>query len=132
MIWSVSTLLRRSGSAVPAWRVKDSIWRRSSSGRRSARGQVGGAGEVADDCRRGGDRDRDQVRAATLALPPLEVAVRRRGAALPGSELVGVHPEAHRAAGAAPLRTRGGEDLVEALGLRLQPDPHRAGYDEQA
>ena len=49
----------------------------------------------------------------------------------PGSSGVRVHAQAHRAAGAAPLGARLLEDHVESLVLGLQPDPHRARYDEQ-
>ena len=80
----------------------------------------------------GGDGHRDQVGATALALPSLEVAVGGRGAALTGRELVGVHAQAHRAAGAAPLAAGLLEDDVEALVLGLHPHPHRTGYDEQA
>src|SRR5919112_6008878 len=62
MIWSVSTLLRRSGIAVPEWRVNGSIGVRSS--RWSVSGEVGGAGEVAGHRRRGGDPHRDEGGAA--------------------------------------------------------------------
>ena len=37
----------------------------------------------------------------------------------PGAGDVGVHSEAHRAAGAAPVEAGRAEDLVEALGLGL-------------
>src|SRR5215210_6520302 len=128
MIWSVSTLLRRSGSAVPLWVVNACICPFPWSGQCLARVmQVGGAREVACDGRRGGDRHGDQMGPAALALPPLEVAVRRRGAALPRRQLVGVHAQAHRATGSPPLATGLGEDLVETLGLGLQPDPHGTG-----
>ena len=70
--------------------------------------------------------------APALALPALEVAVGRRGAALSGLEGVGVHAQAHRAAGTAPLGAGLLEDHVEPFVLGLQPDPHRTGYDEQA
>src|SRR5262249_23771645 len=61
----------------------------------------------------------DEVRAALVALPALEIAVRGRGAALPGRELVRVHGETHGAAGLAPFEAGLDEDLVEALGLGL-------------
>src|SRR5205085_5960467 len=77
-------------------------------------------------------RNRDQVRATALALAALEVAVGRRSAALSGSELVGVHAEAHRASRPAPLGAGLGEDLVQALLHGLHPDPDRTRYDEQA
>src|SRR4051794_6216757 len=111
MIWSVSTLLRRNGSAVPVWVVKASI--------SVLLGQVGGAREATDHGSGRRDRHRDQVRPTALALPALEVAVGGRRAALAGRELVGVHPEAHRAAGAAPLGARLHEHPVEPLGLGL-------------
>src|SRR5437016_2702595 len=59
--------------------------------------------------------------AAARALAALEVAVRGRGAALARLELVGVHAEAHRASGLAPLEARVAEDPVQPflLGLRL-------------
>src|SRR5512141_285459 len=122
MIWSVSTLLRRSGTPMPVWVVNASM-----SGL-----QVGGRAEGAADrgCR--SDRHRHQMRAATLALASLEVAVGRRRAALLRGELVGVHAQAHRTAGAAPLASGLLDDHVEALVLGLQAHPHRAGYDEQA
>src|SRR4051794_40325386 len=73
MIWSVSTLLRRSGTPMPVWDVNLSMSVAPSSL------EVGGRGERAADGRRGSDRDRDQVGATTLALPALEVAVGGRG-----------------------------------------------------
>src|SRR4051812_50167488 len=72
------------------------------------------------------------MRAPALALPALEVAVRRRGAALPRRELVGVHAQAHRAAGVAPLGPEVDEDLVQPLGLGLQAHPGAPGDDEHA
>src|SRR3954470_12012921 len=63
-------------------------------------------------------------------LTSLEVAVGRRRAALTWCELVRVHAQAHRATGTAPFSTRGGEDLVQTLGLRLRADGHRPWDDE--
>src|SRR3954466_2872859 len=73
------------------------------------------------DRRRRRHRGADEMGAAALSLPPLEVAVRGRGTALAGIEPVGIHAEAHRAAGLAPLEAGVAEDAVEALflGLRL-------------
>jgi hypothetical protein len=48
----------------------------------------------------------------------------------PRRELVGVHPQAHRAARAAPLGSRLLEHHIQALGLGLQPDPDGPWYDE--
>ena len=44
----------------------------------------------------------------------------------PRRQLVGVHAQAHRAAGVAPLGARVGEDLVQALGLGLRAGPGRS------
>ena len=125
MIWSVSTLLRRSGSPVPACRVNFVHRQCSVLGQVSGR-QVGRRRERAGDGGGRGDERRDQVGATALALPALEVAVGGRGAALPRLELVGVHAQAHRAAGAAPLTAGLLEDHVEPLVLGLQPHPDRA------
>src|SRR5262245_66548057 len=59
-----------------------------------------------------------QVRAHALALAALEVSVRRRGHALARPRRVAVDPDAHRAAGLAPLEPGVAEDAVEPLGLR--------------
>src|SRR4051794_11978139 len=106
MIWSVSTLPRRSGTPTPVWVVNASMARFPSVS------EVCGAGEGAAQrgCRRHGRAD--QVGAAALALPSLEVAVGGRGAALTGGELVGVHPETHRAPRKTPLGAGLEEDLV--------------------
>ena len=53
--------------------------------------------------------------AGRAALAALEIAVRGRGADLATLELVGVHGQAHRAAGAAPLEPGLREDLVQPL-----------------
>ena len=73
-----------------------------------------------------------RMRAAALALAALEVAVRRGGAALAGRELVGIHREAHRAAGLAPVESRGAEHLVEPFGFGLRLDRRRPRHDEGA
>src|SRR5947207_3523904 len=105
MIWSVSTLDRRSGTAVPVWTVNFSM--------SVSAFQVGRCGEVAQHRRGGGDRRRDEMGTAALALPAFEVAVGRGGAALPRLERVRVHAQAHRAAGEAPLCAGRGGDLVQ-------------------
>src|SRR5438045_4105876 len=76
-------------------------------------------GEVAHERGGGGHRRAHEVGAAAGALAAFEVAVGRARATLPGFEDVGVHPEAHRAAGLPPLEARLREDAVEALGLGL-------------
>src|SRR3954470_20794147 len=76
---------------------------------------------------RGGHLRADEVGPAAAPLAPLEVAVRGGIASLARLQDVGVHPQAHRAAGAAPVEARGPEDLVEALALGLRLHLHRAG-----
>src|SRR4051794_13844780 len=99
MIWSVSTLLRRRGTPGPVCVTKASM-----SELPSCNGfQVCRRRQRAADRGGGGDRHRDEVGAAALALAPLEVAVRRRRAPLAGLESVGVHAQAHRAARTAPF-----------------------------
>src|SRR3954462_9042724 len=71
------------------------------------------------------------MRAPAAALAALEVAVRGRRAALARGEDVRVHAEAHRAAGGAPVKAGGAEDLVEALLLRLRAHLLGAGDDHR-
>src|SRR6478735_6058729 len=145
MIWSVSTLLRRSGTPTPVCWVNFSmmfflffrsdrleVGQRAAVGRGGARRQVGVGRERAADRGRRRDERRDEVRATALALAALEVAVRRGRRALAGRELVGVHAEAHRAAGVAPLGAEVEEDLVEPLGLGLEPHAGGRRDDEDA
>ena len=88
--------------------------------------------EPPGDRRRCRHRRRDEVGAALEALAALEVAVRGRGAALLRREPVGVHGEAHRAAGLAPVEARRDEDPVEPLGLGLHLHEAGARYDHGA
>src|SRR4051812_25544159 len=115
MIWSVSTLLRRNGSPVPVCRTNFSMSGLLRGGGR----QVRGRGQPTGDGGGRGHQWRDEVRAAALALPAFEVAVRGGGAALTGLELVGVHAQAHGAARAAPLPAGLLEHHIETLGLCL-------------
>ena len=73
---------------------------------------------MAGDCGGGGHGGADQVGATAGALPALEVAVARGGAALAGRQNVGVQPQAHRAAGVAPVEAR----VAEAVGDDAQTD----------
>ena len=82
MIWSVSTLLRRSGTAMPVWVVKASIGLSSPPSRCVSQVGRGDGRGVPATRGGGGDGGRDQVGAPALALPALEVAVGGRGAAL--------------------------------------------------
>src|SRR5216117_3239979 len=72
---------------------------------------------------------RDQMRAAFKTLAALEIAVRGRGTALFGFQLVGVHRKAHRTARLAPFESGLDEDLVEAFGFRLLLNDARTRHD---
>src|ERR1700677_1039390 len=87
--------------------------------------------ETAGDRSRRGHCGRHKMGAAPIALTALEIAGRGRSAALAWAKLVGVHREAHRAAGLAPLEARGEEDLVEAFGLGLRLDQTRSRHDHR-
>src|SRR5580698_4086447 len=77
----------------------------------------------------GGHFGRDQMRATAAALAAFEVTIARRGAALAGLKNVGIHAQAHGAAGLAPVESCLDEDLVETLGFGLRLDGLRAGND---
>src|SRR3954454_8846513 len=124
MIWSVSTLLRRSGTPGPVWVTKASM----SALLIRERFQVGRGRQRAADRGGRGHGHRDEVGAPALALTALEVAVGRRGAALARLQGVRVHAEAHRAARTAPLGAGLLEDHVEPFVLGLQPHANRARY----
>ena len=94
--------------------------------------QIGGCAERALHRGGGGDGGGDEVGAAAPALAAFEVAVARARRPLAGSELVGVHRQAHRAAGLTPVGPGGDEHLVEPLGDRLRLDGVAAGYDHHA
>src|SRR4051794_18876895 len=102
MIWSVSTLLRRSGTPTPVCWLNFSMtisslglcvsgWRsdrlevgqRAAVGRDDVGAEVGDGRQRAADGRGGRHQRRHEVRATALALPPLEVAVRRGRGLLP-------------------------------------------------
>src|SRR5712664_1216952 len=87
--------------------------------------------EMASDGRGSGHDRANQVRAAVFALAALEIAIAGAGAALVRRQDVGVHADAHAAAGVAPLETGGGEYLVQALFLGLCLDAARAGGDQR-
>src|SRR5258706_371224 len=81
------------------------------------------------DRRCGRRQRRGEERPAALALATLEVAIRGGDRVLAGRQLVAVHRDAHRAAGLAPLRSGGPEDLVETLALGLSLHLVGAGDD---
>src|SRR5207302_5628669 len=70
--------------------------------------------------------------ATPASLPAFEVAVAGRCAALAGSKNVGIHPQAHRAAGIPPLESGAAEYYVEALPLGGPFDRRRTGNDHGA
>src|SRR4051812_14686719 len=110
MIWSVSTSDRSSGTARAMISRTASIGILSSVEVLSV--QVRRRGEVAGDG--GGRRDRGGhgVGSATFALAAFEVAVAGARGAFARRQLVGVHGQAHRAAGLTPLESRRREDRV--------------------
>src|SRR4051794_17750878 len=113
MIWSVSTLVRRSGTAVPVWVVKASMAQLSRSAgaggggggglRGSARGGGGGGGGGGG--RGGGGRGGCPGGGAPpLPRPARELGVARRRGPPPRRRRVGFQAEAHRAPAPPPLR----------------------------
>src|SRR4051794_20578344 len=120
MIWSVSTSERSSTLTGPLTVVTASM-----------SVPLPDVDEVPLDGGRGGHLGRDEVRATAATLAALEVAVGGGGAALALGEDVGVHPQAHRAARAAPVEAGGAEDLVEAFALGLLGDLLGAGDDHR-
>src|SRR5580698_9631924 len=89
-------------------------------------------GEVAGDGSGGGHLGREEMCAASATLAAFEVAVRGGGAAFAWLQDVGVHTEAHAAAGLAPLEAGGLEDEVEAFFFGLMLHLLRAGNDHRA
>mmetsp|Transcript_95484 Transcript_95484/g.139439 ORF Transcript_95484/g.139439 Transcript_95484/m.139439 type:complete len:365 (+) Transcript_95484:1214-2308(+) len=69
------------------------------------------------------------MRAPTVALAALKVAVGSGGAALSGLQLVGVHGKTHGTAGLPPIKTSLDENLVKTLTNRLLLDHPRAGHN---
>src|SRR4051794_37362267 len=104
MIWSVSTSSRSSTETGPLMVVTGSMTSRSLPGP--------DVDEVAFDGGRGGHLGRDEVRARAAPLAALEVAIGRRRDPLAGRRDVGVHAQAHRAPGPAPVEAGRREDPV--------------------
>src|SRR2546430_1800829 len=140
MIWSVSTSARGKADTPPSMMRTGSIralgsglWALGSANcqRPTANplGPLPNVDEPALDRRRRGHLGADEVAAGAAALPALEVSVGSRGDALARRGDVGVHAQAHRAAGGAPVEARRAEDLVEPLGLGLGLHLLRAGDD---
>ena len=122
MIWSVSTSSRSRTATRPVM-VSMAL-----SGHGAPLADVD---EVALDRGGGGHLRADEVGAGAAALAALEVAVRGARDTLAGGGDVGVRPEAHRAAGVAPVEAGGAEHRVEALRLGLALDLHGARDDHR-
>src|SRR3546814_13167418 len=69
-----------------------------------------------------GERGTPPMLPSAPPLPILEIAVRCRPTAFAGLQPVGVHADAHRASGLAPVEPRGAQYGVDALRLRLPLD----------
>src|SRR5258708_5056842 len=80
----------------------------------------------------GGSHDRaHEMRAAVLALAAFEIAVAGAGAAFVGRQDVGIHPDAHTAAGVAPFETGSAENFVKAFFFGLRLNAARARYNQR-
>src|SRR6185503_174935 len=117
MILSVSMFASSSGAATAVTLVNGCI--------SCSLHQLAHVGQLARNRCRRDHRRTHQMRARALALAALEVAVRRRGAALAGRYRVAVHRCAARAARRAPVETRRDKNLVEPLGFGLALDRAR-------
>ena len=129
MIASVSTFARISGTLSPSSVVNSFMPPPPVPRRVRVGGEVPHVHEVTGDGRRRRHRRTDQMGATALPLAALEVAVRGRGAALPGSSRSAVHRQAHRAARLAPLEARLAKEHVEPLLLGLPLHQARARHD---
>ena len=69
--------------------------------------------EMAFDCRGYCHRGRHEMGPAAGPLAPLEISIAGRGATLSGLKHVGIHRQAHTAAGFPPLESRLFEQSVE-------------------
>lgn len=86
-------------------------------------------GQLANDGGGGSHGGGHEVSATPGTLATLEVTVGGTGTAFLGRENVGVHAQAHGAAGLTPFEARVREDLVKAFGLGLLLNQTRAGDD---
>src|SRR6185312_5857858 len=119
MIWSVSTLGRSSGAAVEVRTLMGCMLFRLL---RIIELPVANVGEVAGDSGCCCHLRADEVSAASTALSAFEVAVAGAGATFSGGEDVGIHAEAHAAAGFAPVEACCSEDFIEAFLFSLRFD----------
>src|SRR5260370_6321795 len=80
----------------------------------------------------GGGHDRaDEMRATVFALASLEVTIAGAGTAFVGRQDIGVHADAHAAAGVAPLESGGAENFVETFFFGLRLDAAGAGDNQR-
>src|SRR5512146_2038224 len=124
MIWSVSTLARGSGTTRP------SCWRMGCISVLELPGAH--IDEVPTDGGGGSHRRADQVSAPAATLAALEVAVTGGCAALAGLQGVGVHAQAHGAAGLPPFEAGRAENAIQPFFLRGGLDLPRTGHDHGA
>src|SRR5450432_4214733 len=75
--------------------------------------------EMARNCGSRGHHRADQMRPRVPALAPIKVTIRGAGAAFMRREHVGIHANAHTAAGIPPFESGVDEDFVQAFLLGL-------------
>src|SRR5262245_6464796 len=107
------------GATRPVWVVNGVIIRSAESERSGLVLPLSDVNKVYRNRCRGGHGWRHEVRPAPLALTAFEVAVAGAGATLARLQLVGIHRQAHAAAGLAPVKSCFLENLVEPLCFRL-------------
>src|ERR1700685_969937 len=90
-------------------------WERDLRGRNRVELPFADIGKVSGDRGRGGHHGTHQVGASASPLAPFEVAIAGGGAAFARLENIGVHAQAHGAAGLAPIKTGGAKDLIETF-----------------
>ena len=76
-------------------------------------------------------RRRHEMGPAAGPLAPFEISIAGRGAALSGLKHVGIHRQAHTAAGFPPLESRLFEQSVEPLLFGLLFDEPGTGHDHR-
>src|SRR5271169_4166050 len=72
------------------------------------------------------------MRASSLALAALKIAIRSAAAALTRWQHIVIHANAHAATRIAPFETRGSENFVEAFALRLSFHDARPGNHQRS
>jgi hypothetical protein len=85
--------------------------------------------EMAFDCRGYGHGRRHEMGPPARPLAPFEISIAGRGAALSWLKHVGIHGQAHTAAGFPPLESRLFEQSVESFLFSLLFDETGTGHD---